>query len=330
MFSFLTRFAFAVTLIHREVSGQAVLPLPSAYCNLHAGYREEKGKVIFRPDMVIGQDSPFYDCTQLGYHYDPKLTRVLDLTKFATTNLQIGSLNKWSTVGQQVFQYLPRNEPVYIVQAGTNLMTYAETDTVASLKDVYTTAATKKGLDLFMLIHGIDMIKTTGDQSSILLRGDEVTLKLSDKTNSGAEWVQTGGGESTIIITPGSGAKKIVVTKWDKADSDSTTTHVSGFTQGKDSVVCSGFDDKVNTCACVKAFDPLVTAKYRKNAKWAETRVPLNNGGCRHMEVKSASGDFVGNIAVPNPVYDCGTLSMEEQTNVNNLVASCNDPETPV
>jgi hypothetical protein len=79
--------------------------------------------------------------------------------------------------------------------------------------------------------------------------------------------VQTGGGESSIIITPGSGGKKIVVTKWDKADSDSTATHISGFTQGKDSVVCSGFDDKVNTCACVKAFDPVVTAMYRRNAK---------------------------------------------------------------
>jgi hypothetical protein len=86
-----------------------------------------------------------------------------------------------------VFKYLPRNEPVYIVQAGTNLMTYADTDMAASLNDVYTTAAAKEGLDLFMLIHGIDMIKTTGDHSSSLLRGNEVTLKLSDKTNSGAE-----------------------------------------------------------------------------------------------------------------------------------------------
>jgi hypothetical protein len=65
--------------------------------------------------------------------------------------------------------------------------------------------------------------------------------------------------------------------------------------------------------------------------KWAETRVPLKDGGCRHIEVKSASGVFAGNIAVPNPAtFDCDTLVDAEQTAVNILVASCNDPETPV
>lgn len=315
----------------------ATRPDPSALCPLRIGYREEKDTVVFRPDRSPTDstpDSPLYDCTQLSYSYDINLKWKLDLSQLDPTTyngMRVTALNRWSTLGKT---FDLADFPIYILQAGDNKLSYNEVNLAASMDDVYTTAENRcGGITFFMMIRGLDVIKTHGGASSTInLRADEITLRLN---SNGVEWVQTTGGNSMIYI-PDHGPndiKRIIVSKWDTTGAG--VTQVRGFDPAIDEVLCQGFDSKVDACACFFAFDDVVTDSYRNGNRWAHTSVPiLKNGNyeCREMEIKGASGtDLSSNIAKVHQsggsAYDCTTLTTPEKTSVNTAVSACNGVE---